>query len=458
LDDAEKLRQLNLNLDLAPDFLQLKGVSLSVFINSLQRLLFKPGLTLLSRTSHWGEAPDEPPSYLKTRRDVVHSFVGIMSLPFFCPKVLTRTTFRLPLSEFPYKRFVESLCHVSASYLETRESGENLLLADLLRNSFTLVAFLFPLPGVRSAIAELDATLLVEAFAMPGAPPLFDGSCLFLGESISFFYVTVTSHVDFLGALNDSGVSNGVVLGLIQVAKTAFERIGFSYLHSIIVSIILLLVTDSGIAARLSEPTDGDGSHADFLMNALLDLCEGEESFWPSVACIFDLLAPNVTSFSAATALRVIAFFETICKRQRVLAALFVDAFVAILQTTETVDNKFLAAFVKKAEVFDAIEMKAAKALRDFLEIAEEIMEEEEDRELDDEELISILNDLEFEESEMPKLMKNLHTFAGEMEKTWTEWTDLLFIRSCRAEVDQMQQFQKDCFPKLVRTLESLPK
>jgi hypothetical protein len=103
--------------------------------------------------------------------------------------------------------------------------------------------------------------------------------------------------------------------------------------HSIIVAIVLLLVVHPTIAANLSavcEQKVRRGSHADFLMNVLLNLTE-QETFWPSLACIFRLLAPNGTSFWADTAMRVLEPFEKICANEKVVAPLFLDVFVAIL-------------------------------------------------------------------------------------------------------------------------------
>jgi hypothetical protein len=103
---------------LAPDMLSLSGHSLPAMIASIQINLFKVELTLLPGTSHWAETPDEPRTVLRTRRDLVHALVGIVSLPFFCCKKVVQPVFRLTLAKFPFQRFLESLCHQSAAYLK----------------------------------------------------------------------------------------------------------------------------------------------------------------------------------------------------------------------------------------------------------------------------------------------------------------------------------------------------
>lgn len=303
----------------------------------------------------------------------------------------------------------------------------------------------------------MDADLLLKAFAYSeDSRPLFCPASPFLSEAISFFDMAVSTQLDFLTVVSDSGLGNMFVANLLNVAQITFQKIKFSYLHSIIISIILLLVTDPAIAAGLSEAAEG-GSHADHLLMVLLDLCESEESFWASFACIFNLLAANVTVFSLQTEMRVLNFFETICERQRLIVPLFMDAFVSVLAMTETPENKFLNALVERANFFDGLEAKSINVLtplQDFLDFVSDLQAEEE--ELADDDLVELLDELEFADTDIPRLLRNLHTFAGEMEKTYVQWTDLLFIRSWRAELGEMQDFQAEYLPTLIGKIESV--
>jgi uncharacterized protein (UPF0147 family) len=123
-----------------------------------------------------------------------------------------------------------------------------------------------------------------------------------------------------------------------------------------------------------------------------------------------------VTSFSADTATRVLELFEKVCANEKVVMPLFLDAFVAILQTAETADNKFLEVILQRDKVFDRIKSSSTKlaVMRSYVDIAAEVMNEERKSTLSGGELLAILDELEFDDNQPLQPMRQLHTFGGD--------------------------------------------
>jgi hypothetical protein len=82
--------------------------------------------------------------------------------------------------------------------------------------------------------------------------------------------------------------------------------------------------------------------------------------------------------------------------------------------------------------------------LRSYVDIAAEVMDEEGKSSLSGGELLAILDELEFDDDQPLQPMRQLHTFGGEMETTWTEWCHLLFICSYRDKIENTQELQAE--------------
>jgi hypothetical protein len=117
-----------------------------------------------------------------------------------------------------------------------------------------------------------------------------------------------------------------------------------------------------------------------------------------------------------------------------------------------------LPAFVKNADLLDRADLgdprsvEALRVLRDFLDGADELLEEYGADELTNEELLELLNDIDFSE-EPTAPIRAPQTFEGEMEKSWGRWADLLFVRCFKEEIQKMQEFQARYTPVLKQRL-----
>jgi hypothetical protein len=317
-----------------------EGSAVSVFKDAVGKCLFKVGLTMSSGLSSWAGAN---PPFDQTRRDLIHALLGASSLSFFREP---GATYSLDWSGFPFADFLKSLCRIASDYL----SSPNPLLCDLVRNCSAFAARLFTVPEFRSMVGRLRSQFLLSALSRgPKGPVLFQATGPLLNEAVSILYMTSLFQPDFVHFVASSGYSNNFVFRLAEAAAVQYERFGINYLHSLLLSTILLFVADDTVAVSLNEQWSGvfaavfvppPGSHADLLMMVILNVCQ-QEAFWPSAICIFHTVAPHIHAFSLAVASRVMKLFQLCVARHRHLALLVVEGSSGLSRTpqTETTDS-----------------------------------------------------------------------------------------------------------------------
>jgi hypothetical protein len=438
------------HFELAPAMLELKGRSLPILFQAIGVCLFKPGLTLSPGSSRWCETGPESDVILRTRRDLIHALLGVSSSNFFLNDRGKQPDFVFPLKDFPFEPFIESLAR--AVHLHVKLGGENQLLADLVRNSIALATRLFVVPEFRESMGRVSSEPFLTAFV--GKKAFLTTSSPFSFEAVSLLYMVAISQNGFLKLTK--GKSNAILAKVLKFAQDIYDKRGFCYVHSILISIILLMFVDDQVVINLSSPSENkaDGSYGDVILNGIMNICDQPE-FWPSLTVIFYFMAPHVRAFSCVTADRVMKIFKKIWKKQNLLVPLFLDAFATILRRTESAENHFLTAFVNHADLIDEIDLddrrsaKALPILKDFFDIAEDVMEEKGVTELTNQELLELLEEVNLGDEEAPLPIKAPHRFEGEMETTWSEWADLLFLRCFKDEIQKMQEFQAAYAPVL---------
>ena len=95
-----------------------QGKCIHILVETLAQGLFKCGLTLEAKETHWAENTTEPETLNRTRRDVVHALLGATSLNYFVRQGMNPPAFVCDMSTFPYVQFIESVCAVSTNYLQ----------------------------------------------------------------------------------------------------------------------------------------------------------------------------------------------------------------------------------------------------------------------------------------------------------------------------------------------------
>ena len=432
-----------------------QGKCVQVLIETLCQSLFKLGLTLEGKETYWTENPSEPASLNQTRRDLVHALLGILSLNYFVKGDGARPHFVFEMTEFPPALFLHSTCGIATQHLQQLSTGvKDSVLTDLLRNCFALTTRLFVTESFRAAFKDVKASVFLKAFALgPKAVPLFEPFSSLSCEALSFLYMSLLCQPKLVTLISKGKYSNTFIYNLAYTAQLTFERADFCYIHSIVLSITLLLVTKPQICQNLSDEytekfncqyRPDKGSYADLLMNVLLNICE-KESFWPSLVCIFHMLAPHVRTFSNKTAQRVMALFDAVSEKQKPLVPLFIESFAAIVQKRDNANNHFLVYLLLRASVLRKMTPdcprleQALPIIQKYLKSAIKTAKATKKSQVSGDELVKILEAADVDKifgGETVKFTKHPHVFGGEMEKTWAEWADLLFAKSFSPEVE----------------------
>jgi hypothetical protein len=423
-----------------------RGRTSTVFVASVISCLFKPGLTVSVDSSVWTGSSSEPAPFTRTRRDLVHALVSLSCLSFLCNDHIVHPNLEIPLPRFPHGLFVTSVCNLSRAFLEGAP------IADLLGNCFALSASLLPLPEFQTAIAGTDASLFVNAFFAQDARLLFSGSEI-VNEAVSFIYASLLFQKDLIDALLEKDLANVLITDLLDVAESVLARDGFCYIHSLTLSVLLVLVADPDVAEGLKAPWQA-GSVGDRLITVAAKVCE-KEPFWPSLVCLLHLIAPHAGVFSAEAAWTLWKVLNGIFEGERVLVPLFLEACASVVQREDNGQNGLLLPIFANQKKLTAAENKAGVAvgiLREWAAAAKRKVGKAAAKEKNDEVLLALLAQVELEE-DIVEFPRHVHSFRGEIANTWQDWIILLFVRECREEVKKMRDFQLAYDAKLAAKL-----
>jgi hypothetical protein len=417
-----------------PDMMSLSGRSVSSFISSVISCLFRPGLTLAPGEHFWTYGEHSRSStLLQIRRDLIHALLSLSSLSFLCSRHISMPSLEIVFPDFPHELFMRSICELCRSYLQ------NIPILDLLRNCLAFSARLLPIPEFQAAIARTPVSCFLNAFFADSAK-LLDSTSPLTNEAISFVYAALLFQPDFIATLVSQHRANQLILELLTIAHFTLEHNQFCYIHSVILSSLLLLFGNPAIAAGLSETVPGENgeSFGDLLLNVTSRVCE-EEAFWPSFVCILHLIAPHAGVFSVDTVLNVWQILEQIVKERSILVSLIVEAFAEIVQREGNEKNGFLIMILRRSTWFEQKQGIAGMIVRKWVKAAKIVAKNE--SELD--RLLERLAQVKVEEGgELVEFKKHIHSFQGEIANTWDDWVVILFVRACREEVTKMQRFQ----------------
>jgi hypothetical protein len=310
----------------------------------------------------------------------------------------------------------------------------------------------------RESFKSITPEVAIRAFSLgPTETPIFEQQRLIGHEAISFLYMAALSVPRFVPFLASQGYSNVFILTLLSTARAVFEKLRFCYLHSVIIAIILLFVVDPVVCERLNEEATL-GSYADLLFDELVTLCR-QESLWPSLVFIFHMVAPYVSSFSQSVAQKVVSLCKTIIEGQELLAPPILEGFASIVQQPEKRDNNMVLALVQRSRWIRSLNfadhrsVRALSILRSFLKLAAGEIKSAKRNQIVESDLNEILRNVRVPEGERHVFPKSQLEFGGEMEKTWPECTQILFIRSFTDEVFELRSFHSDLEPSLVAAL-----
>jgi hypothetical protein len=345
------------------------GSCVSVFISAITELLFKDSLTLSPGESSWGSLPQEIAQLNRTRQELLSALVRLLSLGQLAsqPRCVD-----LALPNFPFAKLILSMANISFRYLEHVRGGRtDLFMIPLLKSGFTLTAQLFDRPDFRSSFPEIRPLRLGRSFALSAkAVPTFEPFSPIANESVSFLYISLVLHPTFPQFLAKQQYSNSFVFYLISAAEMVFEKAGFAFIHTLLFSSVLRIVSDPTAAAILNAPYVGDlqssfqppqGSYVDLLLSTTVHICQSEfASTW--AARIFHVIAPFISHVSVTTAVPVLELFERAVTAGSTAVSLFLEGFAEIVTRQQPPVNGFLVAIMQRARTFRGLEVPRGAA------------------------------------------------------------------------------------------------
>jgi multisubunit Na+/H+ antiporter MnhG subunit len=431
------------SIDMSTALGELRGHHYRDFVLVVLLSLFRPGLTLSGDALAWSICDDSDP-ICRTRRDLVHALFGVLWAPFFTTRRLNRPDFRPLLAVAWSRRFLNSVCLMANAYLKSDTPG----LSDLLSNSMGFFSLLIPTANCGSIFEDCSLEILVNAFSLgPAEPPLFELSRAVSSEALSMLFAAAWFRPDFVARIAADGYSNTFVFALAHIAQWTFERVRFCFHHSLVIANLLLILADPVAAAALNEAWEGlfrsayppkPSSLGDLLVDVLLNVC-ADKPLWPSFLNVFHMISAHVFAFSEGTAGRTMAFLEAVFESEKALRFLIFESVASMIQAPERSKNGFLNVFVQKSDWFTQVagtDQKKSKALRIILDF------------------VKVASHPDLAASPERRVFAiHPYRFEGAMAETWRDWIDLLFVRSFRAEVELMREYQEEFEPALVDAL-----
>lgn len=335
----------------------------------------------------------------------------------------------------------------------------------MMKNCLALVScFATKDPMFHKGFSAVPADKAIAAFT--GTPVqkelIFDPTSTFSSASLSFLYMMSLHNKNFIKQLGKSGLSNRFVFDLIYTMQFSFERVGICYVHSILISTLMLILHDDNAAKELMKPQTRrllvnfrtySHTYADLLFEIILNLSTNQ-SLLPSIICLYHLISVNVDEISMNTTFKLLVLFESVAKRciktldekDIRLTEIFMEAFVRNI--THGVNIRVLlvqkAALFRKLDNIEDLEFNdSLEAIIIFLNKAKKLMSKANKKTMQTQEAVEFFKDLDVKElfSDLDiEFDDHPHVFVGEMKKTWNEWSDMLALKCFEVETDLLKK------------------
>jgi hypothetical protein len=353
---------------------------------------------------------------------------------------------------------VDSLCQISANFASVPSDAS----VAFLQNGFALATRFLYVEAFRAEFKGMETGVLLRSFSpAPNAAPIFRAGGPLAIESVSFFYVALICRPELATAIGAGKYSNSFVYHLILNAELLFEKGGFSYGHSVLLSVILLIVADHDAAVALNCPRSDIpncrlplplGSYADLLLGVLLNICK-DDALWPSLACIFHVIAPSLSIVSASVAGQITELFEQAVDRRPAIVSLLLEGFASIVQTNQSDSNGFPVALFPKYSQFKKLvassKNRSGKALALillFLAAERKAAQATKQKSMSADRLSQIFAAIDADAlfPEKQSFVRQPHTVGSELEQAWPEWADFHFARAFEPELAQLRAYRAD--------------
>jgi len=469
---------------------------LSKFISTLNKCMFKKYVTV-SSNGPWEPLSAEKASMALSRFDIVHCVLALSNIGIVagCSQPIPKMTIT---ASFPrYDLLISSICKLSASFVNEYSTGSiTVYIAELMKNLFALTANLqVQDPRFSTGFQNLTADDAIAAFT--GNPMkndlIFDPTSPFSSSSLSFLYLTALHCPLFVKELPKRELSNRFVFDLIYTLQYSYEKVGVCFIHSILLSTLMLLFTCPATVKALMNslktrpPTvfrAHASTYADLLVEVMLNLSDNE-NLLPSIVCLLHTISKNITDLSLYTLFIVMKLFNKVTQnyfsegseKNRRLVEIFVESFARNIYTgfnlrvllvqnaslfrklnekskdfnkslqviilflnkakqimaqanKKTMETKEAYETFKSVEIKDLFKILIKIEKSDYSDYYDSYYSESSESEYEEEVIITD-QELQFEDHQ--------HILSGEMKKTWTEWARMLATKALEMDTEHLK-------------------
>ena len=326
---------------------KLRGNVFTRFFDILMSLMFKPGLTISVRKNnnlnaawkHTGNHADF------IREEILRALLILLNLDNFKvldPQMSADSRFTSVLNaeiaidrKFSF-RLLSSICAVL-----------NNCSKKLAQMMLCLAVVLFRSTEFNYELASFDSNKLISLFFVNTKFSLNENDSLSL-EKLSLFFMCLATNNAFAEIfINNSDSIIDVLTYLLNIANLKYNESGSNYIHSIIVTSILLIF--QAVNKKIDDDKENkteegnpklsnnkycikvyrDKEFIDYLFDTFFDICKSN-TFIPSFICLLHLISPKIKNYSLQTVNKFFLIFEKANLEQKRLIADVIASLVQI--------------------------------------------------------------------------------------------------------------------------------
>ena len=442
----------------------------SRFSSAMFFLMFKASFSNCDLDGLWIPFSDMNAYAALARYDIIRAVLTIFSM-----KKIAQTDDKFPkfimnAIKFPGSLFVRSLCVMMNDYMQ-RYASKTLKVyhIEMLRNCLSFFSTLvYKDKYITQAISSLDPQLASSAFT--GTPVqfelIFEPHQPIAVLALSFLYQIAINNSEFVDCIAKNGSSNLFVYTLVFILQYTLEKTGeISYIHSIIISTLITILTNRNAAKALNTRfakhmetiyQPHAATFADLVVEVSLHLSINE-SLVPSVVCLYHMISDVVDDLSVFVTFSLLNLFEKLANRlfekekqekDRRIVEIFMEAIAHALR--KCINMRILV--IQKAPIFRKLEADKSLKFNDslvviiaFLDFAKNKMAKSGKKVMVTDEAYKMFRDTNldalYKEYDL-NFQKHPHVFTGEMKSSWEQWTDALSLRSYEKETKLLEQLK----------------
>lgn len=429
---------------------QYQGNVFSSYLNAATGMLFMKGVTLADDESLWATGSAENDTIMHTRRDLIHSILDILSLKYYTKHFeIQPTNLMINMTSFPYKQFVNSVYNVCAHYLHLiAVRAYTTWYDDLIKNSIALLARmqLKYSEQISRAISSVQPEIIMKSFLNENQL-LLDPTSPIINEAITLFYLSCQNSGKFIDLIAKENKAAQFVFYALNSIQYAYEQLGITFVHKILLESILQIVGNNECAKQLNAPylqtpylsckfRPHHGSFADLLVEIMLNIIDADLT--PRFAAIFEALTEHVNEISLTNSLHVMNLLTKLNDNQDPTASFLIQGFANAVQQSENANNSLLVIVLQKniffkksipdSEEKDVINRFTGHVRKKLTKKSMSVVE-----------IKDIISQVKIDDlfKEIKHFDKESASFSS-LKELWDEWAEALFINCFPLEIDRM--------------------